>query len=86
MYQKFNWLPPHISGVRLGDVTMPHKRGRRGKESHERYLALRAVFSQAYWDRQRKECIALTSGGILQVDRGDVLYDSKGYVHPSLEE
>lgn len=43
------------------------------------------LLAEAYWDREVKESVALSSGGILQIDRGDVLHDAKGYIHPALE-
>lgn len=72
--------------MRLGVITMTHKRGARGKESRARFLARQTVLAEAYWDRQVKESVAVRTGGIVQVDRGDVLYDSRGYTHPALEE
>jgi hypothetical protein len=65
---------------------MTHLRGKRGGESRAKFLARKTVLAEAFWDHRLKESVALTCGGILQVERGDVLYDSKGYVHPSLKE
>jgi len=61
---------------------MPHKRGLRSLEKREaRWLAVRT----AYWDRERKEAIALEDLEVIKVVRGEVLYDRRGFLSPSLK-
>jgi len=70
-------------------MTMTHRRGRHSPGNKLRQQVRRTLLAEAFWDRREEpywECIASTDGGIVAVDRGDVLFDAKGYIHPTLKE
>jgi len=51
-----------------------------------RWLEHRRLLNEAYWDRQRAELVAVHDYPFYNVARGEVLFDRRGYVNPSLEE
>jgi len=48
-------------------------------------LEKQRMLSEAYWDKHKAELIALASYVLHDTERGDVLFDVKGYIHPALE-
>ena len=44
----------------------------------------RRMFDAAFWDRERAETVALGSYPFLNVGKGEVLFDKRGYLNPSL--
>ncbi len=61
-------------------------RGKRSPSSLKRREAKKLAKAEAYWDRERHESVALKKIDILGIIRGEVLYDSRGYISPSIEE
>jgi len=49
-------------------------------------LERQRMLAEAYWDKHKAELVALASYSLHSAERGDVLFDVKGYVHPSLRE
>ena len=47
--------------------------------------ARRVVLRDAYWDRERGESVATRDVKVVGVLRGEVLYDVRGYVSPSVD-
>ena len=45
----------------------------------------RHMFDAAFWDRERGETVALGSYPFLNVGRGEILFDKRGYLNPSLK-
>jgi len=48
--------------------------------------ARRQVLREAYWDRERGECVSLREMPPIRVVRGEVLYDVRGFVSPSISQ
>jgi len=49
------------------------------------WLERRRLLDEAYWDRERCELVALADHPFLGVGKGEVLFDTRGYVNPVLE-
>lgn len=46
----------------------------------------RRMFSEGFWDKCKAELISLDIYPIYNVDRGEILFDHRGYVNPSLDQ
>jgi len=46
-------------------------------QRHQLWLELKEVFDEAFWDRERAEVIATIPSEVWQVERGEVLRDSR---------
>jgi len=42
------------------------------------------LLAESYWDPERCELVALRDYPLLRISRGEVLFDRRGYVNPSL--
>jgi hypothetical protein len=62
---------------------MPHKRS--SYATLKRRIR-KTVLRGAYWDKRQGECISMMDAEILGIIRGEVLYDSRGHLSPSLHE
>jgi len=49
-----------------------------------RKLQRRMLLAESYWDPERCELVALRDYPLLRISRGEVLFDRRGYVNPSL--
>lgn len=47
--------------------------------------ARRLVLREAYWDRERGESVSVREMKSIGVVRGEVLYDVRGFVSPSID-
>jgi hypothetical protein len=50
-----------------------------------KWLERRRLLDEAYWDRERCELVAIEDHPFLGVGKGEVLFDTRGYVNPALE-
>lgn len=50
-----------------------------------RKIERRRLFDEAFWDGEHAETISLGSYPFLQIVKGEVLFDKRGYLNPSLE-
>lgn len=48
--------------------------------------ARRQVLREAYWDKDRGECVSRGEMRPLGVVRGEVLYDVRGFISPSISQ
>ncbi|MEM2578527.1 MAG: hypothetical protein QXV88_06575 [Candidatus Bathyarchaeia archaeon] len=48
------------------------------------WVERRLMLNEAFWDRRAAELIAVKDYPSLNVFRGEVLFDRRGYVNPSL--
>ena len=49
------------------------------------WLERRRLLREAFWDKHRAELVAVHDYPFYGVMRGEVLFDRRGYVNPSLE-
>lgn len=63
---------------------------RRDRERQRRWqlkrLEKKRLLAEAYWDKHNAELIATESYVSYGAEKGDVLFDSKGYNHSGLEK
>lgn len=57
---------------------------RRSDYAEHRREARRQVLREAYWDREKGECVSVREMKPIGVVRGEVLYDARGFVSPSI--
>lgn len=62
-------------------VSMVHVRSDFARLRRE---ARRMVLREAYWDRERGECVSRREMRPIDVERGEVLYDVRGFISPSI--
>jgi len=62
---------------------MPHKRS---SQARLKRMIRNNVLRKAYWDKRLGECISMIDARTLKIIKGEVLYDSRSYISPSLEE
>ena len=48
------------------------------------WLERKRLLREAFWDRQRAELVAVDDYPLYGISKGEVLFDQKGYVNPSL--
>lgn len=61
------------------------KRGRRSDRSGRRRRELKRLRDEAYYDRERAETISLHDYPTIDIRRGEVCHDARGYLHPNLD-
>jgi hypothetical protein len=49
-----------------------------------RCMERRRMMRESFWDRERAELVSLGVYPLHNVDRGEVLFDHRGYVNPAL--
>lgn len=59
---------------------------RRSEVARARREARRLVLREAYWDRKRGEAVSLREVKTIGVVGGEVLYDVRGVISPSVAE
>ena len=47
-------------------------------------LERRRLIRESYWDREKAELIAVHDYPFCDVNQGEVLFDKRGYINPSL--
>ena len=57
----------------------------RARLFHLRKLERRRILEESLWDREKAELVSLNPYYFHEVDPGDVLFDQRGHVHPSME-
>jgi len=50
-----------------------------------RWLERRRLLRESFWDRHRAELVAVHDYPFYGITKGEVLFDRRGYVNPSLE-
>ena len=71
---------------------MARARSKRRKDwlRYRAWLQRRRMISlavrESWWDPERAELVALRSYPIVNVERGEVLFDKRGYASPSIEK
>ena len=71
-------------------MTRSRRKHRRDRKRLRRYLLRklewRRMLDCAFWDRERGEKVVLGSYPFFNVAHGEVLFDRKGYLNPSLQQ
>lgn len=52
----------------------------------KRFQELGQLWNRAYYDRERAEIASLDTCLYWNIDRGDILADSRGFLHPELDK